>query len=456
MSFRQKFGLVRSVLPCLGVLLSSFIFVMWFAMNSDKDNIHPLITQLIPAGHCACEQSTNFNCGSCLESVDNNNTITTAPNSPHWSFQYGRDDQNVGLTRDQCQAAFPGLFEDVNRAVDFWRPRGGITPNHLDQIALRNGMARGMIYDGELHVVATNSAQEDHRRKTLAIFSAIYRALPVDRSTLPDTEFVFSIEDKVEDVLASDQPLWALGRKASEESIWLMPDFGFWAWDNPKISIGPYSQVVEKIKQTEDIFPWKLKKKKLVWRGKLSFAPKLRRKLLEVTRSKPWGDVKEVVWTRQDNLISMEDHCKYMFIAHVEGRAFSSSLKYRQACHSVVVAHKLQYIQHHHYLLQAQGPHQNYVEVERDFSDLPGKMEELLRQDDQTKRIADNNVKTFRERYLTKAAEACYWRELLYGWVEVFSHGGMPAVPSGEAVERGVRYESFILLDPKDMMQFSN
>ena len=36
-----------------------------------------------------------------------------------------------------------------------------------------------------------------------------------------------------------------------------------------------------------------------------------------------------------------------------------------------------------------------------------------------TQRIADNARSTFRERYLTPAAEACYWRSLFRGWAEV-------------------------------------
>ncbi|KAE8396829.1 hypothetical protein BDV37DRAFT_289942 [Aspergillus pseudonomiae] len=127
----------------------------------------------------------------------------------------------------------------------------------------------------------------------------------------------------------------------------------------------------------------------------------------------------ELYWSKKSSFLSMEDHCRYMFIGHVESRAYSASLKYRQACRSVVVAHKLQYIQHHHHLLVASGPEQNYMEVERDFSDLPKRMDELLENPDKAERIANNSVKYFRERYLTPAAEACYWRSLWEGWAEV-------------------------------------
>lgn len=36
-----------------------------------------------------------------------------------------------------------------------------------------------------------------------------------------------------------------------------------------------------------------------------------------------------------------------------------------------------------------------------------------------TKRVADNSVETFRERYLTPAASACYWRKLFHEWANV-------------------------------------
>jgi hypothetical protein len=129
--------------------------------------------------------------------------------------------------------------------------------------------------------------------------------------------------------------------------------------------IGPYEEIVNKALQVEKHLDFPNKEQKLVWRGKLSFAPKLRRALLEQSRDQSWGDVKEVNWHVPQNYLPLEDHCKYQFIAHAEGRSYSASLKYRQACRSVIIIHKLQYIQHHHYLLVSSGPLQNFVQVER-------------------------------------------------------------------------------------------
>jgi hypothetical protein len=120
----------------------------------------------------------------------------------------------------------------------------------------------------------------------------------------------------------------------------------------------------------------------------------------------------------------------------------------------VVVAHKLQYIQHHHYLLSSQGPTQNYVEVERDFSDLPDKMIHLLANPAEAQRIADNSVATFRERYLTPAAEACYWRSLWEGYAEVSERPELWDGKGESRKKRGLRYETFMLLGSEEMYSF--
>ena len=286
-------------------------------MNSDRDYIHPVLAQLIPAGHCACQASTTFQCSTCLSCP---NTGLHGNSSPRWVFEYFRDARNEALDHLQCQAAFPGLFEDVARAERYWRSLGGVVTDDLDAIHLQPGMARVFITQGQLQVVAVRAMGEDHRRKILGVLSSIHRALVADRdrATRRDIEFVFSVEDKVEDVTSPKYPVWVFARTPMEEGVWLMPDFSFWAWDNPNNYIGPYDQVVDRIKRLD--IPWDEKKPQLVWRGKPSFAPKLRRALIEAARDKPWGDVKQVEWSSGTNVLKMEDHCHYMFIAHVEGK----------------------------------------------------------------------------------------------------------------------------------------
>ncbi|KAL4904461.1 hypothetical protein BDW74DRAFT_31104 [Aspergillus multicolor] len=441
-------------------------FLLWFAVNSDRDYLHPILTQVIPAGHCACEAAAVFECSTCL-TCSHLDRVAETPSSTAeaWQFEYPRDAQNVALTQGQCAAGFPGLFEDVARGTAYWRTQGGLSSDELDAIPIHHGMGRAKIARGELYVISVRARGKDHRRKILAALSAMHRALIGDpeRSTRPDIEFVFSIEDKLAEVTDSMNPVWTLARTASEEAAWLMPDFGYWAWDHLHTTIGPYDQVVEQAAIYDDL-PWEEKQQQLVWRGKPSFAPKLRRALMDATRDRPWADVQAVDWhhQKQSNVLKMEDHCRYIFIAHIEGRSYSASLKYRQACRSVIVAHQLQYIQHHHYLLIPSGPYQNYVEVARDFSDLAEKLEPLLEEPARAEAIANNSVRAFRERYLTLAAEACYWRALWDGYGSVFnsSQPQPESVPEMESrlgkskQEQGLRYESFILRGSEEMLEF--
>ncbi|KAL3477674.1 glycosyl transferase family 90-domain-containing protein [Aspergillus californicus] len=443
---RWLHGSLLAVLCFLAISSFTGGLILWYAVNSDGDYSHPVLNHIIPAGHCACETAAVFECSTCLTCPHD---LSLPSPAKKWEFDYARDGLNVGLSREQCGVAFPGLFEDVARAGAYWRTQGGLSTAELDAIPLNPGMARARIARGELYVLAMRLHGEDHRRKIVAALSAMHRALIADpdRATRPEIEFVFSVEDRVDDVADISDPIWTLARTADEEAAWLMPDFGYWAWDPLHTAIGPYDQVVERAAEYDTI-PWEEKRRQLVWRGKPSFAPKLRRALLDATRDRPWADVQPVDWHKQSNVLRMEEHCKYMFIAHVEGRSYSASLKYRQACRSVIVAHQLQYIQHHHYLLVSSGPQQNYVEVARDFGDLAETLEPLLADAPRAERIADNSVRTFRERYLTAAAEACYWRALWDGYGRVWNASG----PGGS---RGMRYESFILQGSEHMLDFA-
>jgi hypothetical protein len=119
-----------------------------------------------------------------------------------------------------------------------------------------------------------------------------------------------------------------------------------------------------------------------------------------------------------------------------------------QNCNSVIVAHDLQWIQHYQHLLIPDGEFQNYVLVKRDFTDLPDKMNYLITHPQDAERIARNSAQTFRDRYITPAAEACYWRRLIKGWGQVawepdfYKDNGA----GKERNWRGVPFESFAIM----------
>jgi hypothetical protein len=202
------------------------------------------------------------------------------------------------------------------------------------------------------------------------------------------------------------------------------------------------------MKAEEADWSWQHKKPQILWRGAL-MGLALREKLVEVTRDKPWADVKPLDWRNKETLAkdlkSMSDHCEYKYLAHTEGNSYSGRLKYLQSCRSVIVAHKMDWIQHHHPLMQSSGKNRNFVEVRRDYSDLEDTIRYLIKHDSEASQIAENNVKTFRERYLTPAAEACYWRKLFDAWSEVSFKPEFYKEIDGKKVWRGLPAESFFL-----------
>ena len=91
--------------------------------------------------------------------------------------------------------------------------------------------------------------------------------------------------------------------------------------------------------------------------------------------------------------------------------------------------------------MRTHGPEQNIVTVKEDWSDLQATIEGLLADPERAERIANNTVKTFRDRYLTPAAEACYWRKLFEAWKEV-----TPEEKEVDINERGTSWESYLLM----------
>ncbi|KAF2192674.1 hypothetical protein K469DRAFT_621220 [Zopfia rhizophila CBS 207.26] len=436
------------------------ICTILYGTRSENPTLPSLVKEVLPAGRCLCEYSTTFTCDTCLDCAATQSfpVNATSEEDEQWTFSYRRDGSNYALDEDQCQVAFPGLYEDIERAKGV-RGRNKITEQELSSFKLTKGMVRAMIFNGELYVLQTMLVDNTNRQKALATLQALHRAIASARhkDSIHNIEFVLSVEDLP---AQPTKPIWVLARRAQDHNLWLIPDFGFWSWDMPQV--GTLSEVATEAIERESLEPWDTKQEKLVWRGKVTMAPKLRRALVDAARGKSWSEVGQVRWSDPDfkeQFLGPIDQCSYMFIAHAEGRSYSGALKYRQLCRSVVVAHKLQWIQHYHYLLKSSGANQNYVEVERDFSDLNHAMEDLLKHPEKAKRIANNSVRTFRERYLTGAAEACYWRALIKAWKQVsFEPLLYSGVEVGEkhkrAQKRGVRFETFALFETERQMEY--
>lgn len=343
------------------------------------------------------------------------------PDPSGWQYNYERDGRNYGLSEDQCNAAFPELYKEIDRAVQHRREKWGkITPDETEVAWRGDGIVQAMIHDNQLYVIDPHAVTDgNHRPRALATLHAIHRAISAFGGRLPNIEFSFTVHDFALHDKYGNHTTWAYTRLPHQEKLWLMPDFGLWGW--PDVGLRSYAELQTVLDYQEDKFTDKIPK--LVWRGSLNVGSHdVREGLVEHSKGKSWSDVQELDWSNKTNieerLLTMQDHCSYMFMAQTEGNTYSGRLKYLLNCHSILFSHDLDWVELYHHIMQSKGPEQNYIRVKRDYGDLPSKMNQLTKPENivQAKLIADNAKRTFRQRYLTPAAEACYWRALIRGW----------------------------------------
>jgi hypothetical protein len=81
---------------------------------------------------------------------------STKPSSPpsqsHWTFDYHRDERNFGLSNEQCEAAFPGFFHEIDRAVRYREKVGQISRDDVDIEWRKDEIIRAMIYDRQVRI----------------------------------------------------------------------------------------------------------------------------------------------------------------------------------------------------------------------------------------------------------------------------------------------------------------
>lgn len=280
--------------------------------------------------------------------------------------------------------------------------------------------------------------------RPLATLQAINRALSSlpDPSIIPDIEFTIDTQD---DSLGGgpNTTIWSYCRPSENLGTWVMPDFGFWSY--PTRTVGSYDEFLDNVRAVDNGVEFVDKANVMVWRGSQDVGGEIRSALVNAAKDFNWGqEVKFLKWGDPNTVLDMHEHCQYRFAAHTEGITWSGRLRYLQNCNSVIVSHKLNFVAHYYPLMISEGPEQNFVEVKRDFSDLNNKMQVLLDRPELAAHIAENGRKLFRDRYLTPAAEACYWRKMFRVWstVQGWEIQGWQ-MEGGKRRMRGVAYEQY-------------
>ena len=390
------------------------------------------------------------------------------PNLGEWLFNATRDGNNYALNHEQCTTAFPNLYQEINRAVTLRKGKLGKIPESSTSIDFLNeGLFRLLIHKNKLRILESQNAFTNklHYQRARAVLLQLNRALigaTAAGENLPTIAFSVNVDDRpgLPETANDTHVVWSFARKLDEpahDRAWLMPDFNFWAW----VGIaGDFAEYRDRAAERDGFIADKIPQ--AVWRGAKWTNPEVRGPLLEVSKGKPWADIREIHWGDEKDMMPVEDLCKYAYVVHTEGRSWSGRMKYLLQCDSVPIVHEMDWTSHYYHLLRGEGEEeQNYVPVRRKFSDLERKVQYYMKHPEEAQRISDNARAAFRNRYLTPAAQACYWRRLIKGYGEVAVRPkvyadddddvevGVAGSRRGTAERRlrGISYEEFMLTE---------
>ncbi|KAH8815934.1 glycosyl transferase family 90-domain-containing protein [Xylogone sp. PMI_703] len=387
------------------------------------------------------------------------------------------------MTRNQCRAAFPEYDRELVEAVE----KGAFRMARREEADMF-GPNYGRIKDGKLYMISViKDVSEMMLQERTASFHQIHRALLTSSEPLPDIVFALNILDNpLPGTWSYSRPVLPPGNLDQGNPIFPMPHFSYYSW--PKPYIGPLSKALSHIATIEESTPWAQKIDKAVWRGTAWFTPagrpEGRRRMLEVAREKgksgkekgemkPWADIES---TKKGNELRIEDFCRYRYVVYAEGVTYSGRLPYHQACASVLISPPMTYLQHTTHLIRplfswslplsassgaqdlpskqtpnpdvksnitfpvSYPPSQaNAIFVSANWDDLEATVQYLQSHPEIGETIARNQREVFvGSGYLSDAAEACYWRELIRAWSNA-------VVVDEEEWEEGMLWEDYVL-----------
>ncbi|UJR16898.1 hypothetical protein I4U23_003796 [Adineta vaga] len=254
---------------------------------------------------------------------------------------------------------------------------------------------------------------------------------------IPDLELFFHVDDAVElpdgfnDVLFN-VPIFAFSktnrtkRGLRPDGIVPMPCFTFWSW--PEIRAGRWTKISRSILNTSYNLEYSKRVPKIFWRGVRSWK---RIWFLKTARQYPnIMDLAPVSWQKGiDGLAykasfsykTLEEHCNYKYLAHLEGSSYSSRLKYLLLCGSPVVYAPIQYWEEYWYHLLKDGENIVFFESAGNEGAFNKTLEFLMQNEEKAKEIGRKGQQLVQD-YLNEHAVSCYWWKLLKEYAKLLGY----------------------------------
>ncbi|UJR16899.1 hypothetical protein I4U23_003797 [Adineta vaga] len=205
-----------------------------------------------------------------------------------------------------------------------------------------------------------------------------------------------------------------------------MPCFTLWSW--PETRAGRWTEKSQSILNAAQKISYKQRRSKLFWRGVWNWK---RIWYIDIAKQYPHTmDIKDVSWNASvdrfayaasNTYMTLEEHCNYKYLAHLEGSSYSSRLKYLLLCGSPVLYNPVQYWEEYWYHLLRDGENIVVFEKARDEAALNKMIDYLLQNENKMKRIGRKGQQLVQD-YLNEHAVSCYWWKLTHEYGKLLGY----------------------------------
>ena len=346
--------------------------------------------------------------------------------NPRNKFQF-----SVNSKSHICDQLYPhhpekGLYSQLLTEMQTFSKRKIVKEDIENMSASCANCHRIQIINNTLYHVPSKTAFEYETRSRSV--KTVLKLVTDTFSNFTDMDLFFNVEDTTglghfNDVLFN-VPVFALTKSKKvkhglrHENIILMPCFTLWSW--PEARTGRWKGKLNSILNAGLRLKFEERTSKAFWRGVFnnegrSWFHSLSVKypnLVDVQQNTWSGRANAIALTGSEAYTTLEDHCKFKYLLHIEGGSYSSRLKYLLLCGSTVIYDRGNHWDEYWYHLLEHN--QNVILFEkRGNEDEFKKLHEFLSKNEDKAKEIGNQGRQLVSHYLSENAISCFWWKIL-------------------------------------------
>ncbi len=329
------------------------------------------------------------------------------------------------------------MVEQIHEDLDPFR-EGGVTIAQIKKTVQEVYKVPGGTLAGFVHYTISNNEISANRHSLARDDVRVNHVIEVlegmaEQLALPDIDFLVAVWDSYDNPLYLERthcPVFTMCKLKSNHKGVLFPEFRFFSYRQ---------RLFSDITSASDRSLWEKKNPKAFWRGMTSgfnfqrgiwdYRPRAR--LVLFSREYPelldagftsdynlGGGVKPILehydlfrpWEYPVGFVNSK------YLVSIDGNTFASNLWWQLISNCTVLKGESDFVE---WFYKGLEPYVHYVPYEMDMSDFGGKIEWLLENDQEAKKIAHQGS-AFGKEYLSNAGLVVYFYRLLHAYAEIF------------------------------------